>query len=342
MKRVFLIDNDHITLYRWDANRIIDAFEYPISASGKTELVTNIQKEPEILSYIVIDVIEEEYLQETIPHVNARDRKALLTRKITPLFRNALLKQSVLQERDSGGRRDDHVLFSGISNTQTVSWLTDCLQSSKTPLLGIYSAPLLFSQVFTAIKVQTKNNLLLSPHGSNRMRQSFYRENYLKISRISQANIFNQEDNPALLENEINTNIRYLQRIRLLKNSEDLDTYIVTNKSVTSTNEKPPKDTKGARIHYLNINTIAQKLGLSNHVKTDQFNILVAHMVCQSGKISNYASSFDKRYFTMYLCNRGLIASAIAVFSLVIFISLYSFLSGSEYLTQRQIGRAHV
>jgi len=336
MKRVFLINNDHITLYRWDANRIIDAFEYPISASGKSELVSNIQKEPDVLSYIVIDVIEEEYLQETIPHVNGRDRKALLARKIKPLFRNALLKQSILQERESEGRRDDHILFSGIANTQTVSWLNDCLQSNKTPLLGIYSAPLLGAQVLKAIKVETKNNLLLSPHSGNRMRQSFYRHKHLKISRVSQANIFTEKNDHTFLEDEINTNIRYLQRIRLLKNAEDLDTYIISDQKGNSPAE-PPKNTMGTRIHYLNINTIAQELGLSNRLKTHQFNILVAHIVCQSGKVSSYASSFDQRYYTMYLCNRGLIASAVAVFSLVIFISIYSFLSGSEYLTQRQI-----
>lgn len=39
----------------------------------------------------------------------------------------------------------------------------------------------------------------------------------------------------------------------------------------------------------------------------------------------------------MYLCNRGLIASAVAVFSLVFSISIYSFLSSSDYVTQRQI-----
>ena len=59
-----------------------------------------------------------------MPHVGARDREAILERKLTQIFRNVPYRHAQLQGRETEGRRDDRVLYTAVTNPEVLRpWL---------------------------------------------------------------------------------------------------------------------------------------------------------------------------------------------------------------------------
>src|SRR5688572_7910592 len=73
---------------------------------------------------VMVDVVEEDYRFELLPHARGRDRGELIERRLRQLYRNTPYCAAVLQGRDPGKRRDDQYLFLALLNPDLVeNWL---------------------------------------------------------------------------------------------------------------------------------------------------------------------------------------------------------------------------
>ncbi|MCG8325590.1 MAG: hypothetical protein MI673_08735, partial [Thiotrichales bacterium] len=104
-RRVLLLGSEKLAIYHWLKGRITNSYIFDTDEAGQHQFERYLQEVPDQPAYIIADFAEEEFRQETIPHVFGGDRKAVIQRKQNRLFRDATYCYSHIQGRDTEGRR---------------------------------------------------------------------------------------------------------------------------------------------------------------------------------------------------------------------------------------------
>ena len=142
-KRVFYLSGHHLTVYEWHRGELVDLALFPADDEGLTEFPRYLARTNPVPAYLLVDVVEEEYRRDTLPHVYGRERSLLVEHRAARLFRDTPYWHVIFQGREQQGRRDDQVLYLAVTNpTLLRPWLT-IMQQHRVPLAGIYSLPLL-------------------------------------------------------------------------------------------------------------------------------------------------------------------------------------------------------
>ncbi len=338
MKRVFYYTNSSISVYRWQSGRILDSVSYPQDERSLKQLYSSIGTTPEIDSIILVDVIEEEFIQETAPHVGGADRKALLQRKLRGRFSQEAMSIAIVQDREQQGRRDDRILLAGLTRTDNLSVLLSELQKHKVPLIGIYSVPLVSEIIVKALKLETRYNLLISRHSDGMVRQSFFSGRYIKSSRLSSLSK-EYTDQAAAVTEEIKKSQRYLNRIKLLPHNEALDVYLVDDRLDRSQPLPVSYDPDMVRFHYLQLDELSARLGLRNRIDGSQLALLFTHAACANRPAQDYAQANDKRYTYFKRANYALLTAAALLLMFALGNSISLLTSATEYSSKAKIAR---
>ena len=112
-KRPVCIAVDTVTVYHWDRRRgLTEPFAFDANETDLVHFSRYLRESPALPTYILVDIVEEEYRQETIPHLRGSDRQAVIKRKQARLFRGTPYCYTSLQGREAGGRRDQQLLSS--------------------------------------------------------------------------------------------------------------------------------------------------------------------------------------------------------------------------------------
>src|SRR5687768_14823207 len=111
--------------------------------------------------HVMVDVVEEDYRFELLPHARGRDRSELIDRRLRQLYRNTPYCAAVLQGRDPGKRRDDQYLFIALINPELAeNWLTQ-IRSHDLPVAGVHLLPVVAEPLSQKIAPSTANLLLV-------------------------------------------------------------------------------------------------------------------------------------------------------------------------------------
>ena len=219
MKRLLLfLGTGHLHAQLMEGGKIITQHEFIESAKGRENFAAFLQ-EAMHPTYLLVDLIEEDFRQETVPHLHGRSRSALLQRKFEQFYPGTPFTQATLLQRQKTGRRDDVMLFSGLTNPALIKPWLDIMLAQQTPLVGIYSVPQISAPL---VKDHPSNHLLLiSWEKSAGLRQTFFSDHRLHISRLtpSRAGATFQQ---AVVE-ELARTYQYLKSLSLLPPGQTLD-----------------------------------------------------------------------------------------------------------------------
>ena len=114
--------------------------EFAVSGAGAAEFERYLATSGPTPTHLFVDLAEEDFRLDTVPHVGAGDREAILDRKLAQIFRNTPYRHALLQGRETEGRRDDRVLYTAITNPEVLRPWLDMLERLEVPLAGIHSA----------------------------------------------------------------------------------------------------------------------------------------------------------------------------------------------------------
>jgi len=172
-------------VYTWRSGALSARHVFNADAEGIAEFATHLEKHAELPLYFVVDIIEEDFRLETIPHIQSRSRAALINRKLGQVFRNEAYRHTALQGRDTEGRRDDRLLLSALTNSASIKPWIDTILKYRIALAGIYSVPLLSQAIIEKLGLgKIPHLLLVTRQGEGGLRQSYFQNGYLKLSRL--------------------------------------------------------------------------------------------------------------------------------------------------------------
>jgi hypothetical protein len=254
---------------------------------------------------LLADLIEEDFRSETLPHLSGSARRAQQQRKFEQFYRTTRLRQAVLQRRQRTGRRDDEVLFSALTNPQLIMPWLERLQQLQIPLIGVYSVPTVSAPLLQNLPAQ--HALLLSWEKGAGLRQSYFKERQLCLSRISAVN--EHDDLPNAIAAETRRTLQYLHSLSLLPPEQVLHTGIICHaQERLALEQKLPAD-EAIAWHYLDIGVLSRQFHIEHAAADSDAVPLLLGLLAVKPPAVQYAPPEHTLSYRLHRLNRQLVAA---------------------------------
>src|SRR5256714_1455861 len=209
--------------------RIIARREFAASGAGAAEFERYIAGMKDVLTYLFTDLAEEDFRLDTIPHVGAGDRDAILGRKLAQIFRSTPYRYAMTQGRESEGRRDDRVLYTAIANAEVLRPWVEVIERHRIPLAGIYSAAIFSGALLEKLDLVFPHALLVTFTPGNSMRQTYVREGEIKFSRVTPVDLEEGQSLGAMVAEETTRTWQYLDSLRHFTQDDRLEVCVLVH-----------------------------------------------------------------------------------------------------------------
>jgi hypothetical protein len=280
-------------------------------------------------AYLLVDIIEEDFHLETIPHLFGSRRTNLIERKFEQYYRTTPFRQATLLKRQSEGRRDDEFLFSALTNPQRISPWLDTLLAKRIPLVGLYSVPNISAPLVK--KFTYEHILLLSWEKSAGLRQTYFKDQRLHFSRlipITAGSSFSES-----VAAETPRTRQYLKSLSLPPAGEVLDVHIIChNNDRAELQAKLQPGGRDLKYEYIDIEELARKVNCSHHFTDSDATLLFLNLLATKPAPTHYANSSHTHFFLLWQLRRILFGlTAVTVLSSLLWGGI-SFWQGREFV----------
>lgn len=323
-KILFFLSTDSFHAHVWKNGVLDTPYYFTNSAEGLERFSEFLQKHRDP-AYLLVDLIEEDFRQETVPHLTGANRQALILRKFEQYYRSTPFRLASLQQRQSEGRRDDELLFSALTNPARISAWLELLLLHNTPIVGIYSVP--HASVPLIKDIDSDHLLLLSWEKNAGLRQSYFLNKRLRFSRLTPINP-NSTFAEAIATESARTH-QYLQSLSLTPQGELLNVHIICH-----ANDRLQLDARLASNHqmqfaYLDLQQLGKHLKSKTTYADSDATPLFLHLLATQPPRASYAAPTQTRFYQLWQTNRGLFGLAAATALTCIVWSTLSFMEGS-------------
>ena len=293
--RIILVSSNHAAVYVWQGKRLHGPLEFAADDDGYAALAGVLEQDPGMVTDVLVDVIEEEFRTERVPHVTGRDQVGLLKRRAEQAFRLTPYRMAYIQNKLADGKREDEVLLSAITNIDLIAPWVKILTKSKVPLHAIYSVAQLYDELLKPLDVIEKRTLIITRQKYGGIRQAFYLGHKLKLSRLSPAPSADPETHADQVLAEVDKSQRYLTRLKLLGRDDMLVVHCVSAGAELVALRETCRDTTTLqfRFHELSALQGATSSGTDAPLFCDE---LFVHLLKRHTPPRDYATPVERRY----------------------------------------------
>ncbi|HTN95041.1 MAG TPA: hypothetical protein VMJ33_10695 [Gallionella sp.] len=260
-------------------------------------------------TYLLTDLIEEDFRHEIVPYLRGGNRTALLKRKFEQFYRGTPFHQATQLQRQQTGRRDVDMLFSALTNPSHITPWLNIILAQQTPLVGIYSVPQISAPL---VKDHPSNHLLLiSWEKFSGLRQTYFSQHRLQISRLTPVHAELAFYDAVV--NELARTYQYLKSLSLLPAGQILDVRILCHaRDRDKLLEKLPKDAD-VRYDISDIDEVGRQLKIDYRFTDSDASQIFLHQLIASRHDTNYANPEHIRYYTLWQLRSALNWSSLAI-----------------------------
>ncbi|MCK4833789.1 MAG: hypothetical protein KAT12_03390 [Gammaproteobacteria bacterium] len=319
MKRLFYFTGYRLSVLHWKGKQLVGTSSFEPTETGLNKFRSYLSQTENLPGKFLVDVIEEDFRNERIPHVGSRDRGSVINRLIDRFYRSS--KDYCYSEvigREKSGRKDDIILLGAMTNPQLIRPWIAILDECEVPLSGIWTLPLVSKSLLKTIKASADVVLLVSQQVNSNVRQTLFRDGKLISSRQS---IINQDINDIsgigeLAAPEVSRTIDFLRAQGMVGKNEVINLHILGSDEQLNSLQKSFKASERQAVNIHPIAELQKKLGLKGVGEKFSDGIFAWFCVQQNLMTSHYgeASSF-KRY------RDKLVATALYAASLLVVIT---------------------
>lgn len=252
-------------------------------------------------TYLLADMIEEDFRHEIVPHLMGSSRDALFQRKFDQFYRGTPFRKATLLQRQKTGRRDDDVLFSALTNPGLILPWLNIILAQQTPLAGIYSVPQISEPL---VKDQaSKHLLLISWEKFSGLRQTYFSDRRLQISRLTPVRAELTFHDAVV--NELSRTYQYLKSLSLLPSGQTLDVRILCHADDRAELHNKLPDDADVRYDFADINEVGNQLKLKYRFTDSDASQIFLHQLATSRPNTNYASAAHTHFYTLWQLRRA-------------------------------------
>lgn len=319
-KRLLYLTVQQLRAYSWKAGTLVADGTFEMGEQGTSEFSRYVAGAPKSLYYVVADVTEEDFFQESIPFVRGKDRKTLLGRKIAQRYRDTSLALVLSLGTEKGARREERILFSSFTNTQHFQpWLA-ALRTNEARLVGVYSLALLAPLLAKRLNLTAPRYILESlQHGG--MRQSYVEDGRIRFSRLGRADPADPRAAAEACAAESNRILQYLINLRILpRETGPLDVMALAPLSHREAYEAAWGDNPRLKLKFVDLESACKTTGLKAAPPEMLGERLFLHVLALAQPAEQFASDALRRFYHVWRARLALLAggAAICIFSLLL------------------------
>ncbi len=204
------LSNDEMVCVPWKFGRPVAEHRFRADAEGQDAFARYLQQWQNVPVLLAVDLIEEDFRIETLPHLRGSDRRIVTERRLGQIYRGTPFRMAIQQGRETQGRRDDILLCTAITQSEGLAGWLDLLQAARIPLLGVYPTALLGENLLRGIGLAEDQVMLVTPLGQGAVRISFFQHGRLKFSRISEPSASVAADRMERIRDETRKTLQYV------------------------------------------------------------------------------------------------------------------------------------
>lgn len=331
MRTLLFLSAETFQAHVWQRDGSAVVHEFSNDADGRGQFAVLLEHHRHPL-WLLVDIIEEDFHLESIPHLIGPSRRALIERKFEQYYRSTPFRQATLIKRQSEGRRDDEYLFSALTNPQRISPWLDILHAHKIPLAGIYSVPNISASLLKSI--ESEHILLLTWEKMAGLRQTYFHNKRLLFSRLISVN-----DGETLIDTitvETPRTQQYLKSLSLPPAGEVLDVYILCHAGDKSQLQTLLENERDLNYHYLDLNEFARRYKCKHEFIDSDSTPLLLDQLARKTPAAHYGSANHTHYYLLWQLRRViyLLAAAIALVGLLW--SALAYLQGDQHVRKAE------
>ncbi len=291
MSRILYLADKSVTLFHAGRHGAAAIQRFPRNENGFTQLravLTGLEMRPVLL---LVDLIEEEFREELLPHAWGQDRVRLQGRHANKLFRTTPFRYSSITGRLKDGRRDDRVLFSALTNRDNVEPLLELLDELAVPLSGIYSLPLITHHLARHLPTGSNNILVITEQPDDGLRETYIRDHRVLFSRLAPISDSSPDDYCKIILAEAHKTQRYLNTLRLIPYGAELEIHALTDQARVDALRRTCADEPGISYHPASLSRVARTAGFRNHPDARISDALFTHLLNTQRVPNHYAGA---------------------------------------------------
>ncbi len=324
-------DEGAILLYMKGSAVVSRQFVPDASESNLEELRATIEKDHKAPITMIIDSIDQSFVQQTLPPVSSLSVQKLIKRRLDRDFKPADIKGAMVLGKEKEGRKDWNFLMISVEKSpQLVLWL-DFVMTFDNRFRGIVllsvEAGIFVKNLERSLGISPKTGtgsewkILVSHNKVGGFRQIILRNGRLIFTRLA---LPVGEPAPAVvaghIEQEMVSTIEYLKRFGYNPRA-GLDVYVVASEDVCKLVDVRRLDAKN--FHAFSPHQVAQQLGMKGATQpTDQFgDVVLAAAVGSIRKNILKLTTLESRLFDkfqLFKYGQRLVAT-FAILSLVVY-----------------------
>jgi hypothetical protein len=279
--------------------RIVMRREFAVSGAGAAEFERYLAALADVPAQLFTDLAEEDFRLDTVPHVGARDREAILDRKLVQIFRNTPFRHAQLQGREIEGRRDDRVLYTAVTNPEVLRPWLDAIERLRVPLAGIHSAAVFSAVLLEELDLAFPHTLLVMFTPGEAMRQTYLREREIKFSRLTPVDLAPGQTLGGMIAEETTRTWQYLDSLRHFGPDDRLEVCVMIHPSVRAAVQPELRDFAQIQYRILDIHQVSAKLGLKAPPLGSSAEEVMVHLFLLRPSENHFASPELRRYSTL-------------------------------------------
>jgi len=304
VKRIFYFSGHRMTVFHWNRKTLAGACSFEPNEEGYEKFKQYLESSEKISTCMLLDVIEEDFRKDVIPHVYGKDREAVISRLLDRHYRSSMqYTYSEIQGRQKHGRKDNEVLLAAITNPELVRSWVRIIEACDVPLSGILSLPLISKAVLPIIAAKKGYVLLVSQQVNSNLRQTFFKDGKVVSSRQS---VINQDagniSNIGIhARPEIERTITFIRNQYQLDHSDVVDVHILGSDAQIDSLESTFLSDLSNNYHVHRINDIQHKLGIKGLPDRFADGLFSWVALNRSGMKSHYGrkEEFVRFYYTL-------------------------------------------
>ena len=298
-KHFLYLTNDKLVALIWKNGAFIDRNMFGSTELGLPAFREYVAGHQHLTTYVVTDLIEEDFRLDTIPHLRGNDQEAVLGRKLAQLYRASPFRHGIIQGRETEGRRDDKVLYHAVTNPELLKPLLAALELAQVPLEGIYSSAVLSGKLPEALNTFFPHTLLVTIVPDFGLRQTYFQNKQIKFSRLTPIVFDEGEPVGELIAAETSRTWQYLDSLRFFASGETLEVSILVHARDRQMVADAIRSYPLIQYRFLDIDEVAAKLKLKPAPVSSHAEELLVHLYAQ-GRIENHFAAPEQRKFSVY------------------------------------------
>jgi len=313
VKRILHLTDQGITQYLIQGGRLLGERFHAADDEGRSRLESDLKRAPAVPTRLLLDITEEEFHQERVPHVFHHDQQKILERRRRQRFHGGRWSHWEHQGREDRGRKDDIFLLSGITREEVVQFWLEPVMAACVDLERMTSVPLLAPRLYRRMRIRHSHVLFVSHGKGGGIRQTYLHEGRLKASRLAPTPAYREKDYVSPILQEVRRMKQFLNTAHFLPYDETLHLYLLGSHEIISLLGRETLSGDGIHLHNYDIHALAQRFhfkGLHDSRYADAFYSLLA---ATDPRAPSYLTPAERRGHYHHLARRAMGAAAALV-----------------------------